>query len=204
MQYSKAILTLWQALAIFLVIGAGAGVIVSLILIFKPSTIGRINQIANRWVSVNHVTEWSDRTISLERWFYRNHIVMGLLITLGGAYMLAYYGFWFDRAAALHHLPASPRYQVLFETLIQACQWFAIGGAVVALVTGVLVCLRPSLLRGFEDKANRWVSTNKVAEAIDVPHFEVDVAVLNHPQKVGWILLVGSIFVVFLALRWLL
>ena len=79
---------LWQALAIFLLIGAIAGVAVSLLLLFKPQLYQRVNQVANRWVSTRHASKWMDHTISIEQWFYRHHRPMGLLVVLAAGYML--------------------------------------------------------------------------------------------------------------------
>src|SRR5450756_2659535 len=96
---------LWRALAIFLLIGALLGVVLGLLLIFKPQLLERINRVANRWVSTRHINQWLDRSVSIERWFYRHHRPLGLAIILGAGYILVYFGLLFDQTSALQQLP---------------------------------------------------------------------------------------------------
>ena len=59
------------------------------------------------------------------------------------------------------------------------------------------------LLRGVEELANQWVSTRRATQVMDIPRDQVERFVARHAQRVGWLLLVGSIYLFFVMIRWL-
>lgn len=193
---------LWRVLALFLLTGALLGVAVGLLLVFKPQLLERINRVANRWVSTRHINQWLDRSISIERWFYRHHRPMGILIMLGAGYILVYFGMLFDKASALQHLP---RYlpATLMGGLLDASALFMLVSAALSLLAGFVILLRPSLLRGMEKGANQWVSSRSATKVLDVPHGQVDAFVAAHAQNAGWLLLLASSYLFFVMFRFL-
>ncbi|MDO8767537.1 MAG: hypothetical protein Q7K57_02295, partial [Burkholderiaceae bacterium] len=188
---------LWRTLAIFLLIGALMGIAVSLLLIFKPHLIERVNRVANRWISMRHISRWMDRSIRIERWCYRHHRPLGLLLTLGGAYILVYFGWRFDKTIALQSFSSFVSNKLLLDTLLQALVLFELIGSVFALLVGLVIWLRPSLLRGLEKESNQWLSLRRATKVLDVQHDQVDLFVEGHAQRVGWLLLVGNIYLFF-------
>ena len=110
---------LWHELAILLLTFALSGVILALLLIFKPQLLERFNRVANRWVSTRPVSQLLDRSFSIERWFHQHHRPVGIVIVLGSSYMLIYFGFLFDKAYTLQRwsgmLPAQ-----LLDVLLNA------------------------------------------------------------------------------------
>ncbi len=193
---------LWHELAILLLVFALFGVVLALLLIFKPQLLERINRVANRWVSTRLISQWLDRSISIERWFHQYHRAVGIVIMLGSSYMLIYFGFLFDKAYTLQRwsgvLPAQ-----LLEVLLNAMVVAALIAGAVALIVGLFFWLRPSLLRGMEEEANQWVSSRRATKVLDEPHGQVDRFVARHAQRVGWLLLLGSIYLFFVTFRWL-
>lgn len=193
-QINHTDIILWRTLAIFLLIGALMGIAVSLLLIFKPHLIERVNRVANRWVSMRHISRWMDRSIRIERWCYRHHRPLGLFLTLGGAYILVYFGWRFDKPIALHSFSSFVSNKLLLDTLLQALVLFELIGGVFALLVGLVIWLRPSLLRGMEKESNQWLSFRRATKVLDVQHDQVDLFVEQHAQRVGWLLLVGNIY----------
>lgn len=200
MPANPANIFLWRALAIFLLIGALLGVVLALLLIFKPHLLGRVNRVANRWISTRHVGQAMDRSISIEHWFYQHHRVTGIVVVLGATYIFIYFGILFDKAILLQrwssHVPLK-----LLDGLLDALVLGALVGAAVALLVSLFLWLRPSLLRGIEEEANQWVSTSRAAQMLDVPHDQLDRFVARHAQRVGWLLLLGSIYLFFVLFR---
>ena len=189
-------LFLWQSLAIFLLIAALLGILLGLLLTFKPDLMERINRVANRWVSVRQIDRLLDRIISMEQWFYQYHRPLGILVILGAVYILVYFGVLFDKAIALQRLngyvPSG-----LLDGLLDALVLTSLIGAVAALFVGLLLWLRPSLLRGFEEEANQWISSRRATKVLDVPHDQVNRFVARHARQIGYLLLLGSLYLFF-------
>ena len=191
---------LWRVLAIFLLIGALLGALLGLLLIIKSPLIQSINRVANRWISMRQFERLLDRSISLEHWFHRHHRAVGIVMMLGALYMLVYFGFQFDKAYVLQRLSGAVPAKLL-GGLLDALVLLSLIGAAVALCVGTVFWLRPSLLRGIEAGANRWVSLRPVTEALDVPHNQVEDYVQRHSRQSGWLLLLGGIYLFFLMFR---
>src|ERR1039458_7777310 len=173
---------LWRALAIFLLIGALLGVVLALLLIFKPQFLGRLNRVANRWVSTRHINRWLDRSVRIEHWFYQHHRAAGVVIVLGASYILIYFGILFDKAYTLQRwsgkIPAK-----LLDGLLDAMVLGLLVGGAAALIVGLFLWLRPSLLRGMEEVANQWVSSRRLTKMLDVPHGQVDLFIARHRSE---------------------
>jgi hypothetical protein len=193
---------LWQDLAIFLLLGALLGMLLGLLLIVRPRLVERLNQSANRWVTTRHLNRWLDRSYSIEHWLYQRHRATGIVIIAGATYILVYFGLLFDKANALQHLGGRLPPQLL-DGLLDALVLCALVGGVVALIVGLFMWLRPSMLRGFEEQSNRWVSTRRATRVLDVPHDDVDRYVARHARQVGWLLLLASIYLFVAMFRWL-
>lgn len=194
---------LWQGLAIFLLFCTPLGVAVSLLLIVKPKIVERLNRVANFWISARHLSRFLDQSISVEYWFYRHHRMFGAVVMMGSFYVFVYFGILFDKAYALQHLSwkISPR---LLDGLLDALVLSSLTGAVVAFMVGLFLWLRPSLLRGIETEANQWVSSRKALKIIEIPRDQVENFVAHHAQRIGWLLLLGSICLFFATFRVLL
>lgn len=193
---------LWHDLAIFLMLGALLGVALGLLLVFMPQSVKRLNYAASRWISTRHINRWLDRSISIEHWFYHWHRAAGMIIAAGAAYVLIYFSTLFDKAYALQRLSGKFPAQLL-GGLLDALVLFSLVGGVVALIVGLFLWLRPSMLRGIEDETNQWISSRRATRMLDVPHGQVDRFVARHMQQVGWLLLMASIYLFFLMFRWL-
>ncbi|HUW76633.1 MAG TPA: hypothetical protein VMV70_08110 [Gallionella sp.] len=193
---------LWEDLAIFLLFSAILGILLGLLLIFKPGFAERLNRSANRWISTRHINRWLDRSISIEHWLYHHHRATGGVIVAGASYILIYFGMLFDRADELQRLGGRLPARLL-ASLLDALVLGSLVGGTVALIVGLFLWLRPSLLRGMEEEANLWVSSRRATKVLDVPHDQVDRFVVRHTQRVGWLLLLASIYLFFLMFRWL-
>ncbi|HEU0234118.1 MAG TPA: hypothetical protein VFQ94_03200 [Gallionella sp.] len=200
MMPSPVNIILWRSLAIFLIIGALMGVAVSMLLIFRPHLMARVNRVANRWISMRHADRWLERSISIDQWCYQYHRPLGMLITFGACYIIVYFGLLFNKAAALQrlagHVPAR-----LLDGLLDALVLASLTGATVALFVGLFLWLRPSLLRGIEEESNQWVSSRRATKVLDIPRDQVERFVAGHAKRVGWLLLLASIYLFFAVFR---
>jgi hypothetical protein len=121
---------------------------------------------------------------------------------LGASYIFVYFGILFDKAYTLQQLSLKGMLPAkLLDGLLDALVLGSLVGGVVAFIAGLFLWLRPSLLRGIEEEANQWVSTHRATEMLDVPRGQVDQFVVRHAQRVGWLLLLGSIYLLFALFR---
>lgn len=191
---------LWQTLAIFLLIGAAAGIVISLLLIFRPHSMVRANRAVSRWISTQRMHDLLDRSINIENWFYRHHRICGVAIVIGACYILVYFGLLFDKTASLQHL-AGHMHPKMLETLLDTLVLASLAGGAVALCAGLFLWLRPSMLRGVDELSNKWVSTQQAESALDATHDNVEKLIEAHAPRVGWLLLLGSIYLFFAVFR---
>ena len=191
---------LWRYLAVFLLVCAPLGVILSLLLIFKPQSFERINHFLNRWITARRLSELLDRGISIEHWFYRHHKGFGAAVMMGSLYVFIYFVFLFDKAYALQNLNWKiPRRMI--AALLDSLVLGSLTGAVVAFLVGLFLWLRPSLLRDIEVDANKWVSSRQAIKIMDVPRDQVDRFITHHTRRFGWLLLLGSLYLFFITFR---
>ncbi|MDH2919169.1 MAG: hypothetical protein PXX73_08250 [Sideroxydans sp.] len=200
MQNSAIEMLLWRDLAIFLLIFAGLGLLLGALLVFKPQLFVPLNQLANRWVSLRYISRLFDQTFSIERWFYRHHRVMGIAVMLGASYFLYYFFVTYDKAQVLLHLSRNSSV-ILLDTLLDAMLLAAKIGGGLAWLAGLIILLRPSLLRGIEKKSNRWVSMRRATKVFDVPRVGLDEWVMRHARSMGYMLLLSSLYLLFTMFR---
>ena len=197
--YADLEILLWRDLAIFLMIGASLGVVLGLLLIFWPQLFVRVNRAASRWISLRPVSYMLDRSISTEKWFFQHHRISGVAAVSGALYVLVYFVVLFDKDYALHHMNSRLPLKLL-DGLLDALVLSALTGAVVALVVGLFLWFRPSMLRGVE-RYDQWVSSRHVTKVLDVPRDHTDRLVARHARPVGWLMLLGSIYLFFAVFR---
>lgn len=193
---------LWQSLAIFLLLSALTGVMLGLLLIFKPHLAEYAGRMANRWVSTRRLTEPMDRRINIEGWFFKYHRPMGMLVMLGAGYILVSFSLTFDKATALRRLSVYVPTNLL-DILVDSLVFFALLGSVVALFIGLFMCLRPSMLRGVDEISNQWISLRRITKPLSMPYNQTENYTSHHKQRVGWLLLLGGIYLSFVTFRWL-
>lgn len=192
---------LWQAAATFLLGVSVLGVLAGLLLILRPQLMLAVNRSASRWISTHRLNLMLDHSVSVEHWFYRHHRVFGMIAVLGAAYLFIHFGLLFDKAAVLQRFSGHAPLRLL-EGLLDALVLCTLLGAAVAFMTGMFLWLRPSLLRGIEASANKWVSTHRAIRALDRPRDHVERFVAYHAPRVGWLLLLGSIYGLLVLVDW--
>lgn len=164
-----------------------------LLMLLVPGWLLRMSEKVNLWIDTSVWFRKLDEQQHFERLFYRHHVLMGLLIVAGSLYSL-----WFiwrlqgGELAALLPVMANPVLQEIVQVSL-AC--FLLAGNLFALLVGLVVLLRPSLLKGLEAWANRWVASDQALGRLDR---QVDVAermVPGHPRLFGLLVVVGSLYI---------
>lgn len=183
-----------QSFLVLLLGGAVVALVMGIWMLFRPEQVFRVNRFFNQWLSSRRLTRPLNRIIyRVERPVYHHHRVFGAALLAGAGYIL--YSLWFryDRAATL---------RLFKEFNPQTLAWLLDSTVVLLYLTSIAVLviasfmvIRPSLLRGFEAKANRWLSTRRMEKSLEVMRMQPDAAAGRHPRVTALLLVLGGLYV---------
>lgn len=195
---------LLQSAVIFLILGSVVGMVVGAMLLFRRERLQTLSKLLDRWISTRRMDRALERRITLDPWLYRHRVVTGTLILAGALFILYFFGVQMDRTATVAGLIKRFAYpQALAETLLDAMVLCALLGALGAVVASLFILFRPSMMRGFEEGANQWLSLRKTLKPLEIPHDGLEVYVARHARQVGIFLLLGGLYTLVLLLLWL-
>jgi len=193
---------LFQSALIFLMVGSVAGMLVGVLLVFRPSVLQAVSHVLDRWISTRKLDKSLESSFTLDPWLYRHRRWMGATI-LSGAIFVLYFFTMLDRAVAVHGLSAHFYYHpMLVGGLLDALVLSAVLGALCAVFVALSLMFRPSLLRGFEENANQWLSLRKALKPMEMPRDNLERYVAGHSRQVGVFLLLGGLYTLLVCLWW--
>lgn len=193
-----------QSAVIFLILGSVAGMVIGALLLFRRDRLQNISTLLDRWISTRRLDRALERRITLDPWFYRHRHVTGTLILAGALYILYFFGVQLDRAETAAGLAKHLAYpKPLAEAMLDAMVLSALLGALCAVVAALFILFRPSMMRGFEEGANQWLSLRKTLKPLEVPRDGLEVYVERHARQVGIFLMLGGLYTLVLLLAWL-
>lgn len=171
------------------------GLLVGVWILIWAESFLRVNRFFSQWYSTRKATKALMVPRRTERIVYRHHRPIGLAIIFGSVYVLFVLITEYDRVKVIAKL---------FDSTYPTMDWLAPGLAIAlgvctlfALVIGGFLLVRPSLLKGFEAWANRWVSARRVTKAMDTMHEGPDRLLARRPRLVAGLLILGSLYVLF-------
>ncbi|MFA5372155.1 MAG: hypothetical protein WC298_09310 [Sideroxydans sp.] len=195
---------LLQSAVIFLVFGSLAGILTGALLLFLPQRLHRISALLDRWVSTRNMDKVLERNIRLDPWFYRHRKPAGVLTALGSLYVLYFFGVQLDRVSAIAGLVKHFGYHpLLVGGLLDALVLTAFLGSLCALLVALFALFRPSLLRGFEESTNQWLSLRRALKPLELPRDNVTRYVERYARQVGIFFILGGLYTLVLLLIWL-
>lgn len=195
---------LFQSAVIFLLIGSVSGLLVGALLIFRPQYFQAISALLNRWISTRTLDKSLERSFSLDPWLYRYRRFTGMLVLLGSLFVLFYFTVQLDRAATIDGLAKHFHYyQSIVGGFLDALVLSSLLGAVCAVFVALSLMFRPSLLRGFEESANQWLSLRKALKPLEIPRDNMERYVERHTRQIGIFLLLGSLYTLVLLAYWM-
>lgn len=167
--------------------------IVGLLMILVPGWLMRVSGGINIWIDTAPWFHKLDEQRSFERLFYRFHLLMGIFIIVGSLYSLWF--IWQLQGGELLFLLPALKNPVLLDILQSALIYLLLLGNLVAFVIGVVVLVRPSLLKNLEAWSNRWVDSDRVLKSVDR---RVDISeriIHGHPRLFGLLVVIGSLYI---------
>ncbi len=150
----------------------------------------------NHWYSTRRGTRPLDVPRHIESTLYRHHRLVGGVVLLGSLFTLYQLRIThglaeLERFLALLGLP-SP----LLQPAAHALYALLLLGTVFTLTVGAIVFVRPSALKAFEERANRWVSARQLGAFMEQRYSQPDSFFQAHPRLLGTVITLGSIYLI--------
>ena len=182
-----------ESALIFLLVATAFALLYGVALLAAPSRTLRFNDVASRWFSTRSVQVALDKRHDLQRVIYRRHRWIGVLLLVGGSYVLWILLARYDPSVVVAPLKRSmsPR---LASAILDAAWWLLVPANALAVVVGIVMFARPSLLRGVESFANREVSTEAVGTMLDGVYSAPDRLIRAYPRLTGVVIVVASLY----------
>jgi hypothetical protein len=185
-------------------VGSVAGLAAGALLLWQPQRLSAIGAVLNRWVSTRKLDTVLERSVTLEPWFYRHHRVVGTATLLASAYVIYFFTISLDGASAVKVLSQQFNWPaVVVSVLLDALVLSLVLGALLAAFVSLYLTIRPSMLRGFEQGANRWLSLRRAMKPLEIPRQGVDELVFKHRRQAGILLVLGSLYTLAMLTLWL-
>lgn len=192
-----------HVLHVFIALAGVVGLLAGAVLVIRPGWLVQLGKHANRWVSTRSLDSTLERSFNFGKWFYQHHRATGGLMLAGACWTSIYFIAAFDKYRALDELAHLIRWpRVLLSGLLDATVLLVLAGSVFAALVSLFLLLRPSLLREFEQGADRWISTRSAQETLEAPRDWPDSYVLHHSRVFGLLLLLASLFMLGMLAIW--
>jgi len=184
---------LGQALYILLLLGVALGLLVGILLLIDSQRVLRWNAYLNRWISTGESLRVLDQPHDLNRIVYRGHRILGLVVLAAALYALDVLVFNIQTRPLVHIFRdlANPATLQLFA---DGARWFLVAGNVLAILVGMILVFRPSLLKGVEGWTDRQYSPRLSSPNLDEPRYQPDEFVRAHLRLAGIVAAGGSLF----------
>jgi len=183
-----------QSIFVFLMVGAAFSLLVGLMLLLDSKRAFRIGERLDRWVSTRAVIKPLEEHRNISRPLYRMHRLLGTLICAGALYSLIVLGMPSGEAAIVKSLsgigPAK-----FAAWISESLRYVLLAGNAAALLFGLVFIVRPSALKSLEAWADRRISERKAVMPLEKMRMSADQFLRRHPQVVGGLLILGSLYV---------
>lgn len=183
---------------LFILTGTLIALIFGLGLIFAPGTTLKLNHKINSRISLREKTKKIETPIKSEPFFYAHSNISGLLLIAGALFVL-YTLATFNVYSIIPYLPKSIS-PPAWEWLLHAGQIFFAITCVFILIFGLIVLIRPSQLKNFEQAANRWISTRQRLQSMSKDINHANKLVETYPRAFGSVVTLLALIVLILLL----
>ena len=194
----------FHMLLLFLVVGSIAGLFMGAALVMRPTWLLHASRRANRWIATRRIDSMLERIIKVDRWFYRHHRITGMLLLAGAVFLVYFFTARLDKPRILAGMSrAFSTPPALTDVLLDSTVLSILLGATFTIIISLFLLIRPSLLRGFEQGANQWVSLRRALKMFEISRVGVDEYIFQNVQMAGVLLLLGSLYTLAGLTAWL-
>lgn len=193
-----------RSAVLFLMLGSVAGVLAGVVLIVRPEWLRHLGKFTNRWISTRHLNKGLEKPVNLDAWFYRYSKLSGIVLLAGATFIIYFFITSFNKLSTIASLfKNSGLPPSLLDGLLDGLVLIILVGSVLALIVALFLFFRPSLLRGFEQRANHTASLRRAMKPLEIPRSNLDEYVFRHVQLVGVLLVLGSVYTLVGLAAWL-
>ena len=189
---------LFDASSLFIIIGSFIALLLGLGLIFIPEATLKFNEKINTRISLREKTKSIETPIKSEPFFYKYSKISGTILIIGSLFVL-YTLATFDLNSLIPYLPQSISIPA-WKWLLNAGQIFFTITCIFTLVFGLIVFIRPSAVKNFEQIANHWISTRKHFSKMSNDINLANKLVNTYPRSFGAFITIFSLIVLFFLL----
>lgn len=189
---------LFDASYAFIIIGTIIALTLGLGLIFAPGITLKFNEKINTRFSMRKATKKIETAIKSEPFFYKHSRISGTFLIIGSLFVL-YTLTTFNAYTLIPHLPKSIP-PAAWEWIIESAQIFFYIACSFIFIFGLIVFIRPSLVKNFEQAANHWISTRKGFSKMTADINITNRLVNAYPRLFGVFITIFSLIVLFLLL----
>ena len=183
-----------QTIFVFLMVGAAFALLAGLLLLLDSQRAFRMGERLDRWVSTRAAVKPLEEFRSIGRPLYRTHRLVGALICAGALYSLIVLGTPSGGAAITKSLSGigPARFSAWIS---ESLRYVLLAGNFGALLFGLVFIVRPSALKSLEAWADRRISERKAVMPLEKMRLSADQFLRRHPQAVGLLVILGSLYV---------
>jgi hypothetical protein len=159
-----------------------------------PEKMLRIGEKLNHWISTEHIFDSLNRPRFLERFVYRHHSIFGILVIAISTICIYMMLFYADISLIMYKL------LLMVETefskwLLVSLYYILAGANVLAFMLGVIIVIRPSVLKTLEDKANHWFEAEEKLKVLDNTRDLPDSIFPGNPRIFGTLILIAALYI---------
>lgn len=183
-----------------LIVSAGLTVLAALLMVtallgaavaVRPQLLTRLRAATDRRYSLRRATRPLDIPRNADHLFYRHHRLYGAVVVALALFLLHFLVFGERQPFWRELFPTDYRdIAVVLADVARLVLWIF---SVFALMIGTLVFARPSVLKRFERRANRWLTPRRVTYDLDREYRWLDEHLGRRPRLWGSVTLIASL-----------
>lgn len=158
-----------------------------------PAKLLELTTRLNKWVATDSLFNGLNRSFSFERIIYRHHTISGLIIIVCCIYV--FLRIWLCFEVAIEILPVIIN-ATISQWLYTALVLLIFIADIVVFIIGLIILVRPSILKGIESWSNRWIDSEKALKNLD-KEYELKIEWFpKYPRVFGLFIVLGCLYII--------
>jgi len=189
--YFVAHVVIPSALVFVLIVGV-VGVLLGLGLISRNESLLRLLDRLNHWTSIRRSLKPLEVPRDVEQGARRHPRGLGVVVLVGAAFSL-YFLLLRVSGSDLTALLTTSGSKVAVLWFANSLRWALIAANIIALLIGVTLAFFPHLMGPLAARANRWISSRRLAMKADEMDLTLDLVVRAYPRLAGTLIAIGAL-----------